>query len=730
MTSRMIAFSKSISLLISLSMIATLVGCSSSSNHSGGGGGTTPTVSLSNAPASLSTGGKLSITATVTNDSGNGGVTWSCTPGNSAATCGSFSASKSASGTAVSYTAPSAAASVVIIATVVDDTSVTASTPTITVSSAPAITVTLSTPPPSSLAPSGTATIAATVANDSANKGVTWSCSPAATCGSFNPTGTASAATTVFTAGSATGNVVITATSVTATSVSASANVNITTAASGALSQGSYTFWLSGWDANNSAYYVAGAFVVDGSGNITAGEQDFIDEVPIVANDQLNVSGCSSGGSCISKTSDGNLQISLVTADTGIGVSGVETLNATLTSSSSARIIEFDSSASGSGQLEPQTIPTTTPLGGYAFSVSGFDSSALPLGIGGVINVDTAGNISGSGSVFDENDAGNLMLQGSFAASTVGATPDGSGRVVFTLSPSGLAQVGLVGYFVNGSHLRLVETSDALFGTTGGQAFLQSGTGGFTTSSFEGSSYVFGATGVDNTTNAYFLQTAGVVTGNSDGSTVSGNVSFNDLVNISNPGGATIAAGTYTVDTTGRVTLSGLSDNVTFSYNFELYLDGNGNARVLALDANDVMDGVAGLQNLPTTPFNGTFAMGAAGADTISENPLNAVGPLVSDGSAGTFSGFADLNWIFNPTPPGPTLTDEPVSGTFSSATGAGISSGTITGIDVTDCPVYTPGAAGCTADAFTYYVVSPSQAVGIESDANQLTLIRFELQQ
>lgn len=54
-----------------------------------------------------------------------------------------------------------------------------------------------------------------------------------------------------------------------------------------------------------------------------------------------------------------------------------------------------------------------------------------------------------------------------------------------------------------------------------------------------------------------------------------------------------------------------------------------------------------------------------------------------------------------------------------------------VTGIDVTDCQVYNATTTtGRSADAFTYHVANPSTAVGIEGDANQLTLIRFELQQ
>jgi len=515
------------------------------------------------------------------------------------------------------------------------------------------------------------------------------------------------------------------------------------------LKQGNYTFWLSGTDANNSPYYVAGTFAVDSSGAITGGEQDFVDYYYVLPQDSLT------GSSTV--TSDGNLQITLNTGEVCIGPgadntcgqtgstsagNGVEILNVTLTSlassaTSSARITEFDSWATAGGQLEPQSAPTTTPLGGYAFSVAGVDgsTSALALGIGGVIDVDSSGGISGSNgsSVFDENDGGTILQAQSFAPSSVTSTPDAFGRVTFTLNPSsasGVPQIVLIAYFVNRTHLRLVEGNDNLGGTTGGQAFPQTGTGNFSTSSFEGSSYVIQTAGFDNSANGV-LQVAGVLTGNPDGSTASGNISFNDLTNISPQGGVAIAAGTYSVDPTGRVTLTGLTDNATFSYNLQLYLDGNGNARVLSMDNNDELAGVANQQkgSLSASTFSGTYAMGVIGVDSTNLNEFDAVGPVVADG-VGTFPGFVDLNWIFSSSP-GPTFSNSPVSpATFAATSTAGIFTGNITGIDVTDCQVYEAATTACTADAFTYYFVNSNTVVGIENDANQLTLLRFELQQ
>src|SRR5579862_59520 len=89
------------------------------------------------------------------------------------------------------------------------------------------VTVTISTAPPATLAPGGTAQIVATVTGS--GEGVTWSCTPgnsASTCGSFNPSSTTTGVATTYTAPpTAVGSVTITATSLKKASVSASVNV-------------------------------------------------------------------------------------------------------------------------------------------------------------------------------------------------------------------------------------------------------------------------------------------------------------------------------------------------------------------------------------------------------------------------------------------------------------------------------------------------------------------------
>ncbi|MFZ0762202.1 MAG: hypothetical protein WAM69_19810 [Candidatus Sulfotelmatobacter sp.] len=693
-------FRKSILVVMGLSIIAAWVACSSNATPSPS---PTPaiTVTLGTVPTSLSTNQTVAITATVANDSANAGVTWSCTPAN---TCGSFNPAQTASGVASTYTAPSAAGSVIITATSVTNTSISASTSSITVSVA--VTVTLSTPPPSSLAPGATATIAATVANDPANAGVTWSCTPANTCGSFSPTSTASAATTTYTAPSTTGNVLLTATSVTNTNASASATVTISAAVADALTPGNYVFSLSGTDANG-VYYVAGAFAVSGTGAISGGEQDFSDF-------EQNVHDIITGGN-VAASSDGNLLITLTTADTTIGVGGVETLDAALTSGSNALVAEFDSSATSSGTLDLQSTSLAALSAGYAFFTAGWNAIAVPIAIGGVINVDggttTPGGISGAGSVFDLNNNGNPQPDQTFTASTVTA-PDSFGMVTFTLNPSvasGVREIGLVGYIVDANHIRLVETNDSLYGTMGGTALGQgSTTGGFSTSSVEGSSIVFGGAGQDANGP---LQVAGALTANTDGSTVSGTLNFNDIAAQSPQGGTALTGGTYSVDSTGRVTETGLTDGATFDYNLQFYLGADGHALAISMDTLDVFAGLGfpqtGAGSFTAGSFLGTYALNAG--QVVSGLEQDGVGTVSADG-VGTLTGFLDINESGTP------VADLALSGTFI-ANSSGVFTDTI--IDpVTAAP-----------DSFTYYLVDPTQVVAIETDPSQLTLAYFELQ-
>jgi hypothetical protein len=492
------------------------------------------------------------------------------------------------------------------------------------------------------------------------------------------------------------------------------------------LADGNYVFNVAGLDnTDDSVYFVSGVVTIAG-GVITGGEQDFVD-FNATLTDSINPTGSSIG-----TTADGNLQMILTTcngtdctsADTFIGVAGVETFNGSVLPNNTAKafISEFDTSASGSGEiaLQDPTAAAAAPSLGYAFVLNGVDTDYNALAIGGVLNVDGAGTISGTGSIFDANDGNSsTTFQGeTLGASTVSA-PDAFGRVTVTLNPTDAVdffQIVLAGYIVDANHITLVESFDTFVGTTGGVAYSQgASTGTFNTASASGNSYVVGMVGADT---AGFLQTVGLFTPGA--TSVTGFIDFNDLTGSEPVSPDPVTAPAYTVDTTGRVTIANLTDGDGTTFNLQLYLDGNGHALAVTLDATDVLGG-SGYQQVgggafAAGSFTGAYALGATGIDAVFGDELDAVGPVTATGAGGTFAGTVDLNWLFN-TGAVPNL---PVSGTYTSNAN-GVFTGTITGLDVN---------TSTSADAFSYYLFDAAgDNIAIETDTNQLTLGLFKQQ-
>jgi hypothetical protein len=575
------------------------------------------------------------------------------------------------------------------------------------------ISVSLTTLPPASLAANTSQNVAATVVGDSTHAGVVWTvtCNTAGNCGSFS---SAVSLSTTYTAPSAVPRgsaVTLTVTAVADKTKSASAAIIVTGAVSTTLAPGNYVFSLSGTNASG-FYFVAGVFSVASGGIIAGGEQDLAEHGNVLS-DAIT-------GGTIAARSDGDILITLNTADASVGIQGTETLEVALISTTSALLSEFDASASSSGTLDMQATGLSTPSGGYAFSTIGLDRSGSPLALGGIINVDGSGVISGTGSVFDMNDHGVLSPDQSFAASTVTA-PDSLGRVSFLLNPDPASSVPpftLAGYMVDASHLRLVEASDSLGGSTGGTALGQALVGTFSSIDILGANLVLVMAGSDG---AGAVQVVGLLETSSNA--MGGYLSFNDLA-AQSPQGGVYAVGRYTVDSTGRVTLTGVTDsNADFTYNLQIYLTGDGkHALVISMDIGDVLAGQCinqsvGAVSLSAALFSGNYALNVAEVTPISgfASRHDGVGTVTADG-VGSLTGFLDLN------EGGVLATDRLTSGTFAlPAISNGNFIGTMTGVNQ---------SSSNTPYAFTYYYVDSTQVVGIETDANQLTLAYFELQQ
>jgi hypothetical protein len=698
--------------VIAIGMVAGLAGCSNPNDFMSF---TVPPISTQpmsllfviTPPSSLAINATTTLSAGVTNFSSNAPIAWSAKCG-SAGACGSFSLAQTTSGGDTNYTAPSAIPSgttVTITATLVGSTAQSVSA-SIKITPPLPITVSLVGVPPAFLQVSRMALLSAQITNDvSANPEVTWTVACAsAGCGTFNPVTTGSEAATNYTAPPTipTGNTVtVTATSVTDPSKSASANITIIQTAT-TLATGTYVFQLSA-PIGPATSSVSGVIVVGPNGTISGGEQDFVSyAVNQNAQQYVPLFDQNLTGS-YTTTADGNLQITISTNDGNIGVSGVETFDGIIVSSSRVLITELNGFVA-SGTLDLQT-GTAAPSGGYVFATSGVDVNGQPAGIGGILDVDSTNGISGAGSILDIND--NFVFSGgqSLAASTV-STPDNLGRVVFKLipiSPSIFSSYNLAGYIVDGEHIRLTETgSDTFQGVMGGTALAQGSSPAFVS----GTSYVFGAAGEEM--NDASLQVAGVLTPNSS-STLTGILNWNDLTGKTTQSPISFT-GSYTVDPTvaGRVSLSNLTDGSTFTYQLELYLTSTGEGLLLSNSGAEMIAGRAFQQQTGTPALSGSYGLNASevGSSLGTFGADAAVGPITAASSSGTdtLSGFVDF---------GNAAVDVPVTGSVTSTTN-GIFTGTVAGLN---------SGAYATPNDFAFYLVNDTQALMIETDNAQLTL-------
>jgi hypothetical protein len=567
----------------------------------------------------------------------------------------------------------------------------------------PAISVALNPVPPTSLASGTTTSLIAVVSNDSKTAGVTWSVTcGSAQCGSFAPTSTASGAATTYTAPATPPSpvtVTVTATSVTDTTKTATAVISI---AIGIPASGTYVYHFSGEDVNGPVF-VAGAFTVL-NGAITGGEQDFTDPLNAYPNNLVAAT------STLTVAADGNIQIVLDTGNTKIGVGGLETLRGTPVSTSRILISEFDAFASGSGSIDLQT-GTAAPSGGYAFNLLGLDSSGVPLGIGGILNI-SGTSLSIANSVLDYNDGGAVGQALSFTSGSVTA-PDSFGRLSFTLTPNTPAVLGFVlsGYIVGPNRIQLVEALDTLKGDLGGTALGQgANAGNFTTASVGNTTYVFTGTGADAPAGAnltiaavFILNTAGSLANNSV-------LALNDLTNF---GAVAITAGTYIVDSTGRVTISNVAPSLVANVPlaFQLYLDGNGNALELGVDSSQLSAGLAYLQTATSATFAGNYALAGQGFGVLTSTfpGWSAVGPATISSTSSAFSGFTDYT-IQGATP----TSNVSLTGTENSTTGilalAGLNA-----------------ASSTTPNSYAYIPIDTSRVLAIETDGSQLGLLQLE---
>lgn len=745
MTSHRANFFKSMVLGVGSCMIAALMACSSSSTNTTppktvaivvtSGSGQTATVGKAfSAPlvATVTTGGTPSSGVTVTftapssgasgSFAGGGATATATTNSNGVATSPAFTANSTAGSYAVTATAPGATSPANF-----QLTNAMAPTVTIAATSGSNQTATIgkafAAPLVATVTTGGTPTSGVTVTFTAPSSGASASFAGGGATATATTNSSGVATSPMLTANSTSGAYTVTAS---VAGAATPANFSLTNAA---MVAGNYVFSMEGTNTIGSPYYYVGTITVGSSGAITDGEQDFADGFYFVRAEPIT-------SGTISTTSDGNLLITLQFTDTYINKGkGTVTFDANSVSTSRALLTEYDSWGSASGQLELQATSLPAPSGGFAFAAPGWEISNPPFFMGGVINVDGAGTISGAGSVLDFNANGTLYPDQALTANSGTVTgPDTYGLVTFSLNftcpsfcptkPKGSASIVMDGYMVDANHIRIIENwyADDISALVGGTALNQgANTGTFNTASVSGLTYVISSSGYDPHGG---FRVAAALTFDSDGS-VGGNLSFNDTVTGTPQGGTALAAEStttpcssgsattacYKVDPTGRVTLTNVTDGATFNYELQLYLSGDGQAELISLDALNMLGGSSWQQasGLSAASLSGNYSINYR--QVISGNAQDAVGAFNANGS-NSVSGFTDINQIF--TVGVGTLTPNVA---FADSYAATSTNGVL---NVT--------SSGKTATPYTGYLVDGTQGVFMENfdSTTQLTLGYF----
>lgn len=501
------------------------------------------------------------------------------------------------------------------------------------------ISITMNPAPPASMALNATASIAATVSNDSSNAGVDWSCTPSGSCGGFSPAHTASGASTTYTAPGNAENVVIQAASTSDPTITASSKVAISAGASSStLNSGTFAFYLAGEDSKTQTYALAGSVILDSSGKVTGGEQDY-NSVGGATSPEPGADSITGGQ--LTMGADGLGMLTLVTNNSAVGVSGTETFRLAVVNGKHALIVEFDGSATSSGSIDMQTLSPGGLAqidGPFVLVVSGKNGTTQEA-FGGLLVGDGNGGLH---VTIDQNEGGTVTL-GSSGHTNVGTytAPDASGRGTIAFGRD-----EFVYYVVDTKVIRLLVT------TTGtpdiGSAFA-------------------GATGVSAATlnsKFYFTDASNLSAGASYVAageiTADGNGNVSGFADVDENGHATSAgfSGTYTVDSNGYGSITINPGNTQDISHLGVYLtdptinfsdpnepaDAGVRGLLVDLDSNIIGSGMLIVPPTGTPTLTGNLAFGIQ--SSLSNKESDAVGLATVSGSS--LTGTEELNDLFN----------------------------------------------------------------------------------
>jgi hypothetical protein len=414
-----------------------------------------------------------------------------------------------------------------------------------------------------------------------------------------------------------------------------------------------YSFYMSGQDINGGYYALAGSVLLDASGNVLGGEQDFNDGTSVTSPQPKG--DVITGGTLTfpSGAPPGEATLTLNTNNNNLGLqaNGAEQFGVQFVNPSHALITQFDGFATSGGSFDLQTLPST--LGGsYAFALSGFDSSDTPVAYGGVFSID--GTAISNGTI-DINDGDNLGVTTGTAFTATISAPDSYGRGTIKGFRIAGTAVTLNYYIVGPEAIRLIDVDKV--DSAAGSAFGQ-GTGTFSNASL-GPSVLAVAGNVLSQFDALGQFTPS--------NTSSSPADFAGVGDDSEPQNGVIAElnakikGTYSIASNGYGNLAfntldpnypGLGDITTLgiymtdpalNLNDPNNATGGGGALVVDLDSGAVvgvpLPGGAGMiipqtdAATATTDFAGNYATGWQNFNAGSEFDMVAQGTMVANGT-------------------------------------------------------------------------------------------------
>jgi putative Ig domain-containing protein len=485
---------------------------------------------------------------------------------------------------------------------------------------------------------------------------------------------------------------------------SANYTITITTASAACPSgnekvfAGQYAFLFQGFDTSGPVA-LAGTFTADGTGGITTGGEEDLNNSAGVQTTVAISSGSYSVGSdnrgCLTITSATTPSPTTATFRFALG-----SLNAT-SIATSGRMIEFDTTGTlGSGVIrlqDPTAFFTSAISGNYTFGASSTLSLSLTtrsrFGVVGTFTSAGNGTITAGEEDFNENGVvdggtpGPITFTGSYTVAS-----DGRGTTTFNVTSPALT-IHASSYIVSAKELLFMNTDSQASGNAPftGTALLQPTGTTFSTSSLSGNSVIAAAglcpgcgptsapvvpivdVGVMNVT------TAGSWTANFDDNRGGKLSIFND-------------AGTYTVDSMGRVLLT--EPGAPFGVTVYLVSPNRG----FLLDTGLAV-GTGTLEPQSAGPFDNaslkaTFFLGSTNQVDQKVPDISAVETF--DG-VGTVSGTSDTALIGS-SPSTPNLSpNQAFNGPYSVTNGTG-----------------TPGRV--TATGTIMYIISPSKIVLIDA--------------